>query len=186
MSNQGEHISGMPGRYARALFDLALEGKALDKVAKDLGAIQAMIDGSDDFKRLVKSPVFTADEQKNSILAVLKKAKIKGLAVNFVGLVAENRRLFAIEPMIKAYNSLLADHRGEISAEITSAHALSAKQVKDLKASLKSVVGRDVNLETNIDESLLGGLIVKVGSRMVDNSLRSKLDNLKIAMKEVG
>lgn len=186
MSDQGEHISGMPGRYARALFDLALDGKAIDKVAKDLATLQAMIDASDDFKRLVISPVFTADEQKSSILAVLKKAKIKGLAVNFLGLVAENRRLFAIEAMIKAYNGLLAEHRGEISAEITSAQVLRAKQVKDLKASLKSVVGRDVNLETNIDESLLGGLVVKVGSRMVDNSLRSKLDNLKIAMKEVG
>lgn len=186
MSDQGEHVAGMPGRYARALFELALEGKALDKVAKDLVTIQGFIDKSQDFKRLVTSPVFTAEEQQRSVAAVLAKARIKGLTANFIGLVAENRRLFALEGMIKAYNSLLADHRGEISAEITSAQKLTVKQVKDLKASLKSVVGRDVNLETNIDESLLGGLIVKVGSRMVDNSLRSKLDNLKIAMKEVG
>jgi F-type H+-transporting ATPase subunit delta len=186
LSDQDGHIAGMPGRYARALFDLALESKNLDKVAKDLAAILGMIAASKDFERLVISPVFTADEQKRSVMAILKKAKIKGLSANFMGLVAENRRLFAFENMVKAYTVMLARHRGEISAEITSAQKLSAKQVKDLKAALKSVAGRDVTLESKIDESLLGGLIVKVGSRMVDTSLKNKLDNLKIAMKEVG
>lgn len=186
MADQEAYVEGVAGRYASALFELALEAKALDKTADQLVQIQSLIDGSNDFLRLVRSPVYSADEQMSAVMAVLERAKIKGLVANFVGLVTRNRRLFAISDMIKAYGELLARHRGEISAEAASAHKLSAKQVKDLKAALKASAGSDVNLTMRVDPGLLGGLIVRVGSRMVDTSLKNKLDRLKIAMKEVG
>jgi F-type H+-transporting ATPase subunit delta len=177
---------GMPGRYATALFELAREGKSLDAVADALARFQSMLDASADLVRLVRSPVFTADEQMRAVTAVLDKAEIGGLAANFIKLVAKNRRLFAVADMISAYRGLLAAHRGEVTAEVASAHALTAAQVKSLKASLKKAVGSDVQLDASVDATLLGGLVVKVGSRMIDNSLRTKLNNLKIAMKEVG
>jgi F-type H+-transporting ATPase subunit delta len=179
-------VEGMPGRYATALFELADEAKALDAVAGDLDSIQALLEESADLTRLVLSPVFSADDQMRAIAVVLERAGIGGLAANFINLVARNRRLFAVQEMISAYRQLLAAARGEIAAEVTSAHALNDKQVKALKTSLKAVVGRDVLLESSVDPALLGGLIVKVGSRMIDSSLRTKLNNLKIAMKEVG
>ncbi len=186
MAGQDPILAGMPGRYATALFELAQEGKALEKVAKDLDQIRAMLEGSSDLDRLVKSPVFSTDEQSRALGAVFKKVKISKLTANFVGLITSNRRLFAIGDMIKAYAMLLAQHRGEITAEVTSAAKLSVKQVNTVKSELKALVGRDVKLDAYVDPSLLGGLIVKVGSRMVDNSLKTKLDSLKIAMKEVG
>jgi len=176
----------MPGRYATALFELALESKSLDRISKDLESIQEMLGSSTDLDNLVKSPVFTTDEQMRALNAILKKAKISRLTMNFISLITSNRRLFAIQDMIKAYRILLAQHRGEITAEVTSAGKLTPKQINAVKSELKSVVGRDVKLDARIDSSLLGGLIVKVGSRMVDNSLKTKLDSLKIAMKEVG
>ncbi len=176
----------MPGRYATALFELALEGKALDRISKDLEKIQDMLENSSDLERLVKSPVFSTDEQMRALTAVFKKVKISKLPMNFVSLITQNRRLFAISDMIKAFGMLLAQHRGEITAEVTSATKLTVRQMNAVKSELKAVVGRDVKLDAHIDASLLGGLIVKVGSRMVDNSLKTKLEGLKIAMKEVG
>ncbi len=176
----------MPGRYAMALFELASDSNALETVEADLGQFQSMLDDSEDLRRLVDSPVFTAEEQTRSITAILEKSDIGPLTSNFVSLVARNRRLFAVGDMVKAYRSLLATHRGEVAAEVTSAEALSDSQVAALKESLKASVGNNVQVQTQIDASLLGGLIVKVGSRMVDSSLRTKLQSLKIAMKEVG
>ncbi len=176
----------MPGRYATALFELALESKSLDGISKDLGKIQEMLESSPDLDRLVKSPVFSTGEQLRALSTVFKKVKISKLTLNFVSLITSNRRLFAIEDMIKAFSMLLAQHRGEITAEVTSATKLTTKQMNAVKAELKAVVGRDVKLVPHVDASLLGGLIVKVGSRMVDSSLKTKLDGLKIAMKEVG
>ncbi len=176
----------MPGRYATALFELALESKSLDSISKDLGKIQEMLESSEDLNRLVKSPVFSTDEQMRALNAVFKKVKISKLTLNFVSLITSNRRLFALPDMIKAFSMLLAQHRGEITAEVTSASKLTTKQMNAVKSELKAVVGRDVKLVPHVDASLLGGLIVKVGSRMVDNSLKTKLDGLKIAMKEVG
>ena len=182
-----EHtVSGMPGRYATALFELAAEAKSTDKVGEDLNAFQAILDGSDDLQRLVSSPVFGAEEQLGAIDAILAKAKIGGLAANFIRLAAKNRRLFAVSDMISAYRALVAEARGEMTAEVTSADKLSAAQVTKLKSALKAVVGRDVQLATKVDAGILGGLIVKVGSRMVDSSLRTKLQNLKTSMKGVG
>lgn len=186
MTAKDHTVSGVPGRYATALFELAEEANSIDKVGDDLGAFQTLLDGSDDLKRLVSSPVFGAGEQLGAIDAILSKSKIGGLAANFIRLATVNRRLFAIPQMISAYRALVADARGEMTAEVTSAEKLSAAQVTKLKSALKATVGRDVQLETKIDASILGGLIVRVGSRMVDSSLRTKLQNLKTSMKGVG
>jgi len=176
-------VSGVPGRYASALFELANEEKTTEQTGAALAAFQAAIDESDDLKRLVRSPVFSAEAQTAALDALFAKAGISGTALNFIRLVARNRRLSAISEIIKAYQSLMAAAKGETEAEVVSAEKLSAQQLKDLKAALKEKLGRDVTLNTRVDASLLGGLIVKAGSRMLDNSLKTKLSNLKIAMK---
>jgi F-type H+-transporting ATPase subunit delta len=184
---QGDQtVSGVPGRYATALFELAQEGKSVDQVGADLASFQAMLDESDDLKRLVRSPVFSAEDQISALEALCAKAQITSLALNFIKLSAQNRRLFVLADMIKAYQTLVAQAKGEISAEVTSADQLSPKHLADLKAAIKASVGRDVQLSTRVDPAILGGLVVKVGSRMVDNSLKTKLQNLKIAMKGIG
>lgn len=177
-------VTGVAGRYATALFELAESEGSLDAVAENLASIGQMLDESEDLRRLVRSPVFGADVQGRAFGAVLEKAGIGGLTANFIGLVIKNRRLFALTGMISAFRQLLAVKRGEITASVSSAHPLSDAQIEGLKAALKSATGRDVNMDTTVDESLLGGLIVKVGSRMIDSSLRTKLNSLKIAMKE--
>ncbi len=184
---QGDQtVSGVPGRYATALFELAQETSSVDQIGADLAGFQALLDESDDLRRLVRSPVFSADDQVAALAAISAQAGIKSLALNFIKLVAQNRRLFVLSDMIKAYQTLVAQSKGEISAEVTSADTLSDKHLADLKAAIKASVGRDVQLSTRVDPAILGGLIVKVGSRMVDNSLKTKLQNLKIAMKGIG
>ena len=146
----------------------------------------ALLEGSADLRRLVRSPVFSAGDQQNAIAAIAKKAKISGITANFLELIAQNRRLFAVGDMIRAFHALAARHRGEVSAEVTSPNKLTDDQTKALKASLKAAIGKDVQLTSHVDPALLGGLVVKVGSRMIDTSLKTKLDNLQFAMKEVG
>jgi F-type H+-transporting ATPase subunit delta len=182
-----EHtISGVAGRYATALFELALEGNALDQVAGDLDRFSEALNSSGDLGRLVKSPVFTADEQGRALAAILDKLAIEGLTRNFLLLLAKNRRLFAAEDTIGAYRAMLARHRGEMSATVTSAAKLTEAQATALKQALKAALGKEVALESRVDPGLPGGLVVKVGSRMVDTSLRTRLNSLKVAMKEVG
>lgn len=180
------HAEGVPGRYAAALFELAKEGSKIAQVEADLGKFQQLLDASEDLRRMVRSPVIPRDEQSNAIGALLEKAAIGGLAANFFKLIASNRRLFAVPEMIKAFRSFAAKERGEVTAEVTSATALNDGQVAALKETLKASVGKDVTLATKVDPSLLGGLIVKVGSRMIDSSLKTKLSTLKVAMKGTG
>jgi F-type H+-transporting ATPase subunit delta len=178
-------ISGMAGRYGKALFELALENKAVDAVKADLDRFDAMIADSSDLNRLVRSPVFDADSQLRALAAILDKAGIKGLAANFLRVITTNRRLFAVRDMIRAYRVLAARHKGEITAEVTVAEPLSDKNLDALKDALKSVTGgKDIDFDIKIEPAIIGGLIVKVGSRMVDSSLRTKLNAIKIAMKE--
>jgi F-type H+-transporting ATPase subunit delta len=178
-------ISGMAGRYAGALFDLAREANAIDSVKTDLEQFDAMIAGSPDLTRLVRSPVFGVDDQLKAISAILDKAKIKGLAANFLRVITNNRRLFALRDMIRGYRTLVARHKGEVSAQITVAEKLSDKNLDALKSALKSVTGgKDIDMDVKIDPAIIGGLIVKVGSRMVDSSLRTKLNSIKFAIKE--
>lgn len=186
VADTSQLISGVAERYASSLFDLALEAGSVEAAGADLTRVQALIDGSEDLKRLIVSPVFSADDQFKAISAIVAKAGISGIVGNFLKVVARNRRLFALPGMIKAFRLIAARHRGEISADVTSAHALTAAQENELKATLKSVTGKDVAVNVTVDPSILGGLIVKVGSRQIDTSLRTKLSTLKLALKEVG
>jgi len=179
-------VSGMAGRYALALFELARDTNALDATRSDLDRVEGMIAESPDLTRLVRSPVFGADDQLKGLSAVLAKARIGELATKFLKLITTNRRLFAVRDMIRAFRTLVARHNGELTAQVTVAEALNDRHLEALKAALKSVTGKDVALDMRIDAAIIGGLIVQVGSRMVDTSLKTKLNSLKHAMKEVG
>lgn len=186
MAQSTSQISGVAQRYAGSLYELAVQAKAVSRTEKELGRFEDLIEGSEDLRRLIVSPVFSADDQLRSISAVADKAKITGLTGNFLRVVARNRRLFAIPGMIRAFRQIAAEARGEVSAEVTSAHTLSAAQQKELAATLKGVAGKDVAINVTVDPSILGGMIVKIGSRQIDTSLKTKLNSLKLALKEVG
>jgi len=177
-------VSGAAGRYASALFDLAHEQRAIDAVAGDLDRFEALIRDSEDLQRLIRSPVFTAEEQERAVGAILDKAAIGGFAGNFIRLVASNRRLFALPDMIRAYRALVAKHKGIVRAEVTVAEQPSDRILGDIKSALRDVAKAEVDVDVRIDPSLIGGLVVKMGSRMVDASLRTKLNAIKLAMKE--
>jgi F-type H+-transporting ATPase subunit delta len=181
MAGEQPIVSGMAGRYATALFELALEEKALEKVRKDLDSFDALLKESPELMRLVRSPVFGADEQAKALAQVLKNA---GLAANFLNVVAKNRRLFAVPQMIAAFRKLVAQHNGEVSADVTVAEQLSDSHLSALKSALNTMTGKDVDLNVKVDPAIIGGLVVKLGSRMVDSSLRTKLNSIKYAMKE--
>ena len=179
-------VSGMAGRYATALFDLARETNAIDAVKADLERFNGLAAESPDLTRLVRSPVFSADERLQALSAVLERAEIGGLAAKFLKLVTTNRRLFAVRDMVKAYRQLVAEYKDEATAEVTVAERLKDEHVAALRSALKAVSGKDVDLDIRVDPAIIGGLVVKLGSRMVDSSLRTKLNALKHAMKEVG
>jgi F-type H+-transporting ATPase subunit delta len=179
-------ISGVAERYAGSLFELAAQTNAVAEVEKNLGRFEELLGGSADLDRLMKSPVFSAEDQLRAISAIADKAKIGGLVGNFLRVVAKNRRLFAVPGMIRAFRRIAAEQRGEVAAEVTSAHALTPAQQTELKATLKGVAGKDVSIAVTVDPSLLGGLVVKMGSRQIDTSLKTKLNSLKLALKEVG
>lgn len=176
---------GFAGRYATALYELADAQNNLDQVASDLSDFQGLIQENGDLQRLLRSPVLSREEQAAAMEAILEKAGANELTNNFIGVVVQNRRLFGLSNIIKSFLGLIAEKRGEATAEVVSAKELTDKQVKDLSASLKKAVGSDVAVETSVDPDLLGGLVVKVGSRMVDNSLKTKLQQLRLAMKGV-
>ncbi len=178
--------TGLAGRYATALFELAEDDKLLDRVADDLGQLGHMIETSADLTRLIRSPVISREDQGRAIAAVLEKAKMCELVCNFVGAVAGNRRLFALPLMIAAYQALLAQRRGEATAEVVSAKALTKKQLDRIGDALKKAIGTKVAINAKVDDGLLGGLVIKVGSRMIDSSLRTKLQHLAFSMKGIG
>lgn len=186
MAGEEPIVSGMAGRYAVALFELAVEQNAIDSVAADLGRFNGLVEESADLKRLVRSPVFSSDEQTKAVTSVLDRAGIGGLAANFIKLAAHNRRLFAVGDMIRGYTALVAKSRDQATADVTAAQPLSDDNLNILKDSLKASTGKDIALNVKVDPSLIGGLIVKIGSRMIDASLKTKLQSIKIAMKEVG
>jgi F-type H+-transporting ATPase subunit delta len=177
-------VSGMAGRYATALFELANESNAVDSVQADLKAFAALVASSPDLMRLVRSPVFSADEQAKAIDALLDKAGISGIARNFLRVVAANRRLFAVDQIIRGFNAMVAQHKGEVTAEVTVAEPLNDARTNEIRDALKQVTGKDVQVDVTVDPSIIGGLKVKLGSRMVDASLRTKLNSIKFAMKE--
>jgi F-type H+-transporting ATPase subunit delta len=175
-------VTGVAGRYASALYELAAQENALVAVEGDLSKFELLMGMSPDLTNMVKSPVISAEEQVKALTALLPKAGLGALTSNFLKVVAGNRRLFAVPGMISAFRSLAAKGRGEVTAMVSSATALSDAQIAELKATLKASVGKDVTLDTHVDPSLLGGLVVKLGSRMIDNSLKTKLSNLKLAL----
>jgi F-type H+-transporting ATPase subunit delta len=179
-------VSGVSGRYATALFELARDQKLVDEVKADLDRFEGLLNESADLKRLVRSPVFSAETQSRALSAVLDKAGIAGISANFLKVLTANRRLFAVTDVIRAYRALVARFKGEATADVTVAEALSDKNLDALKVALKSVTGKDVALNVKVDPSIIGGLVVKLGSRMIDSSLRTKLNSIKHAMKEAG
>ena len=186
MAAEDPSVSGVSGRYATALFELARDEKSIDPVKADLDRFEAMLTDSADLKRLVRSPVFSADSQSKALAAVFDRAGISGTAANFLKVLTANRRLFAVSDVIRAFRALVARFKGEATADVTVAEALSDRNLDVLKTALKSVTGKDVALNVNVDPSIIGGLVVKLASRMVDSSLRTKLNSIKHAMKEAG
>ncbi len=186
MASHAAGLSAIAGRYAAALYELADEGKELDAVAADLRALGAMVERSDDLRRLVRSPLIARRDQAKAMEAILGTAEIGKTVRHFVGVAAQHRRLFLLGAMIHAFLATLALRRGEISAEVSSAAPLEPAQVERLKAQLARAMGKAVNLELKVEPSLIGGLVVRVGSRMVDSSLKSKLQRLELAMKGIG
>jgi F-type H+-transporting ATPase subunit delta len=184
VAGEGGIVSGMARRYATALFELALETNAVDQVQSELKAFEALVASSPDLARLVRSPAFSAEEQARALSAVLEKAGLTGTAANFLRVVASNRRLFAVLDMIRAFNALVARHKGEVTAQVTVAEQLNDARMNEIRDALEAVTGKDVKLDLTVDPSIIGGLKVKVGSRMVDASLRTKLNSIKFAMKE--
>lgn len=186
MAAENPSVSGVSGRYATALFELARDEKSVDSVRADLDRFEGMLADSADLKRLVRSPVFSAESQSRALASVLDKAEISGVAAKFLKVLTANRRLFAVADVIRAFRALVAKFKGEATADVTVAEPLSDKNLDALKTALKSVTGKDVALNVNVDPSIIGGLVVKLGSRMVDSSLRTKLNSIKHAMKEAG
>ena len=187
MAGEDSTVSGVAGRYARALFELALESKSVDAVKSDIEKFDALMRESEDLRRLVRSPVFGAEERSRALAAVLAKTGIGGLAANFLMFLAANRRLFGIDQIIRDFRKFVAKWKGEVTAEVTAAETLSETHLQAIKDTLKSITGeKSVDLHVKIDPAIIGGLMVKLGSRVVDSSLRTKLNAIKHAMKEAG
>lgn len=183
MSSGDLGATGLAARYAAALFDLAEEQGKLERVAEDLGRLGGLLEESSDLRHLIRSPVMTREDQHDGLDAVMAKADIGPLARNFVGLTARNRRLAEIPDMIAAFRAKLAVRAGEVTADVASAKPLSKPQADALVNELKKALGAKVVLRATVDPALLGGLVVKIGSRMIDSSLRTRLNRLRTAMK---
>jgi F-type H+-transporting ATPase subunit delta len=183
VENSGAIQASLSGRYASALFDLARESKAIDKVESSLTTLESAMAQSDDLRRLIASPLVARGAAANAVKAVAGSLKLDTLTTNFLGVLASNRRLSKLGKVIASFRDLAANHRGEASATVTTAHGLSDAQVSALKAKLKARVGRDVSVTMKTDPAILGGLIVKIGSQLIDSSIRTKLNTLAHAMK---
>lgn len=186
MPSESSESTGLAGRYATALYELAEADGTLDQVAEDLTRLRAMMDEVEDLRRLIRSPVLSRDDQGRAIAAVAERAGAADLTRRFLGVLARNRRLFALADVIKAYLGLVASGRGETTAEVVSAQPLTDEQVAAVGESLRRALGGGVAVQTRVDPGLLGGLVVRVGSRMIDSSLRTKLQQLRLAMKGIG
>lgn len=175
--------TGLAQRYATAVFELAKDGQKLDRVGQDLAGLVALMNESADLERLVASPVISRADQAKAILAIADRAGLDQLTSRFLGLLAEHRRLFALPGIAKAYGTMLAAHKGEVAAEVISAVPLGEAELETLKTSIAGFVGQAVTVETRVDPALLGGVVVRVGSRMLDASLRTKLQQLEQTLK---
>ena len=183
MEQSGGIQASLGGRYATALFELARESKSIDTVEASLATIRQALAESADFKTLTTSPLIGRLDAAKAVAAAAGVMKLDATTTSFLGVLAHNRRLGQLPAIIRAFRGLASRYRGETTAEVTSAHALTPTQVDDLQAKLKTQLGRNVAVDLTVDPSILGGLIVKIGSRQIDSSIRSKLNTLAIAMK---
>jgi len=178
--------SGIAARYATAVFELAKEAKDIPAIESDIATLGEALETSADFGNLITSPVYSRADQGAAIASIAAKMGLSSMMANVLGLMARNRRLFVLPSLLSALAAHIADEKGEVSAEVTSAKKLTKAQEAKLAAELKKAVGKDVKIDATVDEALIGGLVVKVGSRMIDSSVASKLSKLQNAMKEVG
>ena len=183
METSGGIQASLSGRYATALFELARDSKTIDAVEASLANVRAALEQSDEFARLVASPLVSRQDAARAVAATATALGVDGTTRNFLGVLAENRRLSQLPAIIRAFRALAANHRGETTAEVTSAHPLSAAQVDALKQQLRIRIGRDVSVDLSVDPALLGGLVVKIGSQMIDSSIKTRLNTLAHAMK---
>lgn len=185
MSDTNMIASEASGRYATALLELAQEAKALKTVEKDAKKLAALFSKHDHVARLAQSPVFATEDKAASLVAICKKAKIGKLTTQFAGVVAQNGRAAEIPAILAIFNDKLAVMRGSSKAKVTSAKKLTATELKAIKSNLKKSLGQDVDIEAAVNPDLLGGFVVQIGSRLFDSSLKTKLEGIKLAMKEV-
>lgn len=183
MAGKESHTSGVAGRYAIALLELAVQTSAVESVSRDLASLKALLASSPDLSRLVRAPIFSAEDQRSGMDCILRRMEAVPLTVRFVLTLTRKRRLFVLPEIIRAFESLVARQKGEIDAEVVAARALSESETDELRQALKARLGRDARLTAKVDPRLLGGLVVKVGSRMIDSSLRAKLEGLRSAMR---
>ena len=186
MSETASISTGIAERYASAVYDLAKEGKKVKNIEADLDALHAVLNDSEDFRNLIHSPVYTRDQQGAAVAALAKEMELSPVMTNTLALMATKRRLFVLPQLVKTLRAQIAEDKGEVTAEVTSAKALTKAQSDKLAKSLTASTGKTVTLQATVDESLIGGLVVKVGSKMIDTSIRSKLNSLQNVMKEVG
>ena len=186
MSEPASISTGIAARYASAVYELAKDDKAVKTLEGDIDTLSAALADSADLNALIQSPIYSREEQAAAITAVAQKAGLSGLMTNTLALMADKRRLFVVPQLLQALRAIIAEDKGEVTAEVTSAKALTKAQSDKLAKTLKARMGKDVSITASVDESLIGGLIVKVGSKMIDTSIRSRLASLQNAMKEVG
>jgi F-type H+-transporting ATPase subunit delta len=185
LASETTDVSGLAERYAAALFDLADERRVLDEIAADLRQLRAMLETSGDLRRLIRSPILSRDDQGKAIGVLAERAGLSMLVRNFLAVIARNRRLFVVPAIIEAFLHRLAARRGEVSAQVTTALPLSEAQFVALNEQLRRSIGSRVSVDVRVDPELIGGMIVRVGSRMVDGSVKSKLQRLQLAMKSI-
>nr|WP_269144965.1 F0F1 ATP synthase subunit delta [Pseudosulfitobacter pseudonitzschiae] len=178
--------TGIAKRYATAVYDLAKETKAVKAIETDIAALQEAMAESGDFNAMIHSPIYTRDQQGAAVTALAKKMKLSGVMSNTLALMAQKRRLFVLPQLVQTLRDLIAEDKGEVTADVTSAKALTKTQSDKLAKTLTASMGKTVTIHATVDESLIGGLVVKVGSKMIDTSIRSKLNSLQNVMKEVG
>ncbi len=178
--------SGIAERYATAIFEISQEDKSLEKLEANIADLSAALDESEDLRNFINSPILSRAEMAKGIAAIADKMGLAPVLKNGLGVMAEKRRLFVLPQLLAKLREMIAEHKGEVTADVVSAKALTKAQSEKLAKTLKANVGKDVNIKATVDEGLIGGLVVKVGSKMIDTSIRSRLNSLQNAMKEVG
>ncbi|WP_227267584.1 F0F1 ATP synthase subunit delta [Roseobacter weihaiensis] len=186
MSEPASISTSIAARYATAVYSIAKEGGEIPALEADIAALQSALADSEDFRGLVNSPIYTRSEQASAVSALAGKMELSDTVANTLNLMAQKRRLFVLPQLISTLHDIIAGEKGEVTADVVSAKALTKTQADKLAKTLKASTGKTVTLNATVDESLIGGLVVKVGSRMIDTSIRAKLNSLQNAMKEVG